>query len=369
MIPLLAALAVALTPGCDLEHPSGKPGCTRAQVDALPMTAQQTIGTHNSYKVAISPAEMSLIRASNARTAAGLDYSHPPLTVQLDAGARVIELDVASDPHGGLFADPLGPKMAARAGLTAPPYDAAPMRQPGLKVLHAQDIDYRSTCALFTDCLKEIRAWSRAHPDHLPILITFNLKDDDIPVPGSAHALKFDAAAMDELDAEIRSVLSPRDLITPDNVQGRHASLREAVLAGGWPTIGKARGKIFFAMDEEGAKIALYRGARHSLEGRVAFVNTDEASPAAAYLTLNEPIEQAARISADVKAGFFVRTRADADTVEARANDTRRREAAFASGAQAVSTDYMVSDPPITSYQVTLPGGGVGRLNPVSGGH
>jgi hypothetical protein len=38
--------------------------------------------------------------------------------------------------------------------------------------------------------------------------------------------------------------------------------------------------------------VALYRGARRSLEGRAMFVNTDEASPAAAYLTLNDPIAQ-----------------------------------------------------------------------------
>jgi hypothetical protein len=52
----------------------------------------------------------------------------------------------------------------------------------------------------------------------------------------------------------------------------------------------------------------------------------------------------------------MVRTRADVDTREARENDARRREAAFASGAQAVSTDYYL---PAThfgnQYQVSLP--------------
>jgi len=35
IIALLAAAAVAAT-GCDLERPSGAPGCTRLAVDALP---------------------------------------------------------------------------------------------------------------------------------------------------------------------------------------------------------------------------------------------------------------------------------------------------------------------------------------------
>jgi len=97
----------------------------------------------------------------------------------------------------------------------------------------------------------------------------------------------------------------------------------------------------------------------------VTFVNIDEASPAAGYITLNEPIKQQARIQAAVKAGIIVRTRADADTYEARRNDTAPREAAFASGAQYVSTDYMHPDTRFSDYQARLPGGGVARPDPV----
>jgi hypothetical protein len=147
-------------------------------------------------------------------------------------------------------------------------------------------------------------------------------------------------------------------------VQGRHKTLREAVTAGGWPTLKAARGKIMFAMDEGPAVVAVYRGARKSLEGRATFVNIDEASPAAGYITLNEPIKDQARIQAAVKAGIIVRTRADADTWEARRNDTAPQVAAFASGAQYVSTDYMHPDPRFGSYQTRLPGGGIARISP-----
>ena len=94
------------------------------------------------------------------------------------------------------------------------------------------------------------------------------------------------------------------------------------------------------------------------------FVNTDEASPAAGYITLNEHSD-APRITADVKAGFVVRTRADADTVEARSNDTTRRDAALASGAQYVSTDYPHPDTRLSDYQARLPGGAITVCNPV----
>jgi hypothetical protein len=95
------------------------------------------------------------------------------------------------------------------------------------------------------------------------------------------------------------------------------------------------------------------------------FVNTDESSPAAAYLTLNEPLQDASRIREAVEQGFIVRTRADADTIEARDGKTERRETALRSGAQYVSTDYMQPDPRFGKYSVQLPDGVTTVCNPV----
>jgi hypothetical protein len=360
---LAAALAVAAT--CDLEHPSGQPGCTRAAVDALPMNRIQVIGTHNSYKSAITPAEFALVKALAPKTAETLDYSKPPLTTQLNAGARQLELDYVYDPEGGRYAHPLGLKMG-KDEATAP-YDNSAMMTPGMKVMHVPDIDYRSVCPTFVACLTEIRAWSKAHRDHVPILVIMNLKDDDIKVPGAVHLLPFDGKAMDAIDAEIRSVFPARELITPDDVRGKHATVREGVLAGGFPKLKTARGRFMFAMDENQAKADLYRGSRKSLEGRAMFVNVVETSPMAGYITLNEPIELTDRIAKVLKDGFIVRTRADADTFEARSNDRKRQDVAFATGAQYVSTDYLTPDTRFSTYEAHLPGGGVARLNPVTG--
>jgi hypothetical protein len=238
------------------------------------------------------------------------------------------------------------------------------MSRPGLKVLHIQDIDYRSNCLSFVACLKIIRTWSLAHPRHTPILITMNTNDEKSLAPGGVNELPFDEAAYDALDAEILSVFPRSALITPDLVRGRYPTLREAVLARGWPSLGAARGKVMFALDEGPAHVAAYRGNRRSLEGRVLFVNTDETSPAAGYITLNEAAD-VPRITADVKAGYIVRTRADADTVEARANDTRRRDGALASGAQYVSTDYRHPDLRLSAYEARLPAGAITVCNPV----
>lgn len=309
------------------------------------------IGTHNSYKLAMPVDTMAKVRAVNPTMADALDYAHRPLVDQLDAGARQLEIDVNYDPQGGRYARGAGdPKLL----------------RPGFKVLHIAGIDNSSSCVLLTDCLKLIRAWSNAHARHVPILLMFNAKDDQNAALGGIDALPFDAAAYDALDAEIRSVMGPDRLITPDVVQGKYPTLRDAVLAGNWPLLEASRGKFLFALDEPPAKVAIYRGARTSLEGRVFFINTDEQSPAAAYLTLNDPIGDADRIRRDVAAGYLVRTRADANTREARANDTRPRDTALAGGAQFVSTDYLWADPRfVGGYRVRPPGGMAARCNPV----
>jgi hypothetical protein len=63
----------------------------------------------------------------------------------------------------------------------------------------------------------------------------------------------------------------------------------------------------------------------------------------------------------------LVRTRTDENTKEARTNDTRRRDAVLASGAQLLSTDYPASEPSVwTGYFVSLPDRAVARCNPVN---
>lgn len=309
------------------------------------------VGTHNSYKLAMPAATMVKLRAFDPKIADALDYAHRPLVEQLDAGARQLEIDVNYDPDGGHYAK----------GSSDPK-----LLRPGFKVLHIPGIDNSSSCVLLTECLQQIRSWSAQHPGHVPIMLMFNAKDEKNAARGGIDALPFTEAAYDALDAEIRSVMTPAMLIVPDDVQGRYPTLRDAVLANQWPTLDKARGRFLFALDEPPAKVAVYRGKRASLEGRVFFINTDEQSPAAAYLTLNDPIADGARIKRDVAAGYLVRTRADANTKEARSNDTRPRDAALASGAQYISTDYLWPDPRFAGgYQVHLPGGAVARCNPV----
>jgi len=360
MALMLGALSCEPT-AADVGKAGGDP-CARAWMDqSLRMNDIAVVGTHNSYKLAIPKAELDAMIAANP-AARGLDYSHRPLTEQLNAGARQLEIDIVNDPQGGRYVKPLS---ALGGGAPVSQAFRAVMSKPGMKTLHMPDVDFRSSCLTFVACLTEVRDWSRAHPDHAPMLIMMNAKAGKASMPGGVEPLPFDAAAWDELDAEIRSVFGPDQLITPDQVRGKAATLREGVLAGGWPKLGAARGKVFFVLDEGPEVVASYAAGHPSLQGRAIFVNTDENNPAAAYLTLNDPVAEQDRIRAAVRQGFIVRTRADADTVEARAADVSRRTAAFSSGAQYVSTDYYWADPRFPTYEARLPGGAAANCNPI----
>ena len=122
-----------------------------------------------------------------------------------------------------------------------------------------------------------------------------------------------------------------------------------------------------FALDNENRLRDLYLKGHPALKGRLLFASVDPSHPAAAWFKLNDPFEDFEKIQELVRAGFLVRTRADADTKQARKNDVSMRDKALASGAQYVSTDYAEPNLAFSPYVVRLPGNHVARANPVSG--
>ncbi|MGO8792869.1 MAG: phosphatidylinositol-specific phospholipase C1-like protein [Terriglobia bacterium] len=327
----------------------------------------QVIGTHNSYHAGIAPNAAKVWQEKNPEEYQKLDYRHPSLPQQLDGGVRQIELDIFADSKGGRYAHPSGPSMVAEAGLPPDPdFDPAGlMLKPGFKVMHVQDVDYRSNCQPFTACLQQVRQWSHAHPGHIPIFILVETKQD-IPEGSQLTAPEpFTTATFDALDAEIRSVFSPGEIITPDDVRGRYDTLEQAVLAGNWPTLANSRGMVVFLMDQRPVG-PVYLAGHPSLRGRILFTNAEPGEPDAAFIERNDG--PAAEITALVRKGYLIRTRTDAETLEARANDTRRRDTMLAGGAQILSTDYPAAEPARWpgGYFVALPGKAVFRCNPIN---
>jgi len=161
-------------------------------------------------------------------------------------------------------------------------------------------------------------------------------------------------------------VIPRSKMITPDDVRGKHATLEEAILTAGWPTLESARGKFVFLLDQRKAGPAYLEG-HPSLKGRVIFTNAEAGSPDAAFVEVNEPLKDPALIPSLVRKGYLVRTRTDAELAEARAGDVTTRDAALASGAQILSTDFPFEERATwTGYAVSFPEGGIARCNPAA---
>jgi Phosphoinositide phospholipase C, Ca2+-dependent len=326
----------------------------------------QVIGSHNSYHAGMGPHEMELLRLRNPKAADALSYAHPSLDIQLNRGIRQIELDIYADAKGGKYSHPAWPRFMAAAKIPLDP-DFDPQHlfdKPGFKVMHVQDLDYRSNCEPFVECLRIVRRWSKAHPGHLPIFILIETKESrerdymTIPEP-------FTSEVFDALDAELLSVFSKDEIVTPDQVRGTHLTLEEAVLSDGWPCLQDSRGKVIFLMDQRKAGPA-YLKDHPSLRNRIIFTNAILGEPDAAFIEVNDPLADSHVIPDLIRKGYIVRTRADADLHEAVNNDTHMRDAALASGAQMISTDFALSEKSPSGYSVQFPRGEILRCNPVN---
>jgi hypothetical protein len=327
-----------------------------------PIHHLQFIGTHNSYHVAPDQRLLNLIERLAPGEGRAIDYTHRPLREQFETlGIRQIELDLFSDPAGGVYAQPLGGRLVGQ------PLSMHPaMLEPGLKILHSPDFDFATTVPTLRLALRELRDWSKENPDHEPVLVLLELKERSFS-PAVRPPL-FDASALQGLEAEIRAELSPGMIFTPDDLRGSFSSVRDAVLRVGWPRLSAMRGKFIFALDNEDHLRDLYLALspEGDLRERLLFVSVAADHPGAAWMKRNNPVRSFDEIQQLVAAGFLVRTRADAGLHEIRAQDLSRFERAAASGAQWISTDAPEPDPRWPEYQVAWPDKAVFRINPRS---
>ncbi|MEX1007518.1 MAG: Ca2+-dependent phosphoinositide-specific phospholipase C [Acidimicrobiia bacterium] len=312
---------------------------------AVRLNDLQVVGTHNSYHVEPASAALNVITSVDPELI-NLAVTHPRLATQLGHEAvRQVELDVFADPDGTLW---------------------RPLGTPGFKVFHMEQVDMGSTCETFVVCLGALQHWSDAHPSHLPVFVLVQPKGE-VVLPGPPNPVPLTTGILDALDAEIRLVMKPSDLITPDRVRGKSPTVEVAVLANGWTKLHDARGKFVFLLLPEFRD--LYIEDHPNLEGRVMFPAATPGQPDAAFIQVDDPRgANEATISDLVRKGYLVRTRADEAVVTPRSGDPTQRDAAFASGAQIVSTDYPVRGLAArwgSDYVAQLPGGVLARCNPI----
>ena len=336
---------------------------------ALRLNQLQVVGSHNSYHRELSPNEQKVQQQQNPGSV-DLWYSHAPITQQLeDQNVRSLELDLFPDPQGGLYTYPLIRKLTGQGPLTDPA-----MAQPGIKVMHIPDFDYNSNCDTFVLCLRQVKTWSDAHPNHVPIAINLELKQSDpnVVAAGGVKAPPWDAANLDSVDAEIRSVFTEKEILTPDDVRRPGLTLEQSVLTKGWPKLDAVRGQVLFYFDNGGAGAIrdLYRAGKPNLEGRAVFTRGPEGEPDAAITQVNDPRgANQAEIQRLVSKGYLIRTRSDEPMATIKENDVSRVGIALASGAQVVTTDFPVVGMAArydSDFVADLPGDDPVRCNPVT---
>ena len=297
--------------------------------DGPRMNQVQVLGTHNSYHK--RGADLGALKAI-VKEAEAWNYEHQPLDVQFDNSIRSIELDIHNTTEGW-------------------------------RVMHVPVFDENSTCRMFTDCLKVVKTWSDAHPKHVPISILVEYKvegpmvDPRITTPATKD--------LERLDADVLSVFPADRLITPDDVRGEAATLEEAVLKRGWPTLESARGRVFFILHNRSEVRDLYVKERESLQGRSMFVNSDPGHPYAATMVRDNGLDP--EIPGLVRKGYWTRSTVGGPGKRGLDGAVERRELTLASGTQIVSSDYPPNEPDKdTGYIVALPNGLPARWNPAN---
>lgn len=364
---------------CSDDKTEEDPIC-KEQLYTLGINQFQYITSHNSYHLRPHEYMMQFLNLVAVNLPAEyhpkiLDYNHLPIPTQLnDYGIRGIELDVFRDPDGGLFYNRQGDRLIG----FDPASGEEALLEPGLKVLHFPDFDYRTHHLTFKSALEGMLSWSNTHPDHLPVFIVVQAKeespDDLIPGYDLTKTLSFDKEGVEEIESEIQEVFGsyPDQIITPDVVRKGYTSLREAIMNQSWPTLEESRGRLIFILLAEEGAINHYMDSHPSLEGRWMFVFGEEDHDETAFLKVDDPLMNEDYIKQRVRDGFIIKTRADADTYEARNGDYSRMRAAFSSGAQLIATDYYIADPRAATdpewsdYRVHFPEFQLSIVNPVN---
>jgi hypothetical protein len=171
--------------------------------------------------VAADPAQS----AYSATTGVGVHNAYdkakyPYFADALDSGAGLLELDVWTNQYGSSWRvshdSPLGNDNNCENATTP-------------DELRSKAVDQD-----LGGCLADIRTWHDAHPGHRPIMLKVEMKDGFAANRGRGPG---------DLDALLTSKLGDA-LFRPADLAAGHATLDEAVQAGGWPGRDALAGKF-----------------------------------------------------------------------------------------------------------------------------
>jgi len=329
--------------------------------DSIKLNDIRIIASHNSYKKKPDPKLLKFLghfkkQLGEDLNPIQLDYGHALLTQQMDEfGVRGFEFDLAYDPFGGAYT-----KRRLNffvPGLKQKTKDTN-MQNPGFKLLHIADVDYESNYPTFISALEEINTWSNNHPSHLPLYVNLEIKREApgdyskfLRFLGFQKAPKTDSTVFLEIHKEIIEVFGDKmdKLLKPKELKGSFHSVNERLLVDGWPKLNDCLGKIIFIID--GDIDGYYLNQLNNGADLPLFIYTEPNQSCCAFVIRNNPLNKEKEIK-ELSNYYIVRTRSDAGTIEARENNYTVFNAAIASEAQIISTDYYRADLSLSAYEI-----------------
>ncbi|WP_394846556.1 hypothetical protein LZC95_03720 [Pendulispora brunnea] len=198
------SVLVACSAGCS--DGSGDPGEATEEGlaalpgDNLPFASAIFRATHNSYS-------------------GNVDGEKGPIATQLDRGVRFLEFDIHDNGYESLRDYGIGHDSVGNA------------------VDHAGG---NPASNALRDWLVPVASWSKNHPQHAPLLVMLDLKDDLTDNPS------FAAGNLTALNAELKSALGSQLLLAKD-------------VPGSLPTIGALRGRILTLLSGHAGTRAEYK--------------------------------------------------------------------------------------------------------------
>lgn len=275
------------------------------ETQSLRLNEIQYLATHNSYKkMSTALGRLFVGLGDSFDEARALKYSYKTLTEQLSLGIRSMELDVR-------------------------------YRQDKFILNHVPLVDNSSIAPDLALALEEINLYSVHNPNHLPIILIFEMKDDWMML--DPRLKTFDSLALMQFNTLISQSFGNR-LYAPHHLVVDNLSVKETIMTHGWPEVSTLLGKIICVMHPSSINHA-YRGLSFSLDEQALFIGShqDDINHDDASFIIHNDVDVTS-IQTLVLAGYIVRTRID----ESLNYREERKDMAILSGAHILSSDFTI---------------------------
>ena len=234
-------------------------------------------------------------------------FENDTLTNQFENGIRSIELDIEAREMDG---------------------------EVSFTVTHKPMLDSATTCYDFATALEEIVEWSNHNPNHLPISIIVEPKQD---VPNVDGLKIFGIEHVDEFDVILREKLADK-LLTPNDMLRSHATFKDMRESDDWMQLKDMLGKIVVILHENPMTEG-YVAIDETLRTQAMIPSLEYDQRNASYASIiidNEPkntVEMRDELQGN---NFYVRTRAD----HYPKSSEERYDLVEKCGSQIITSDY-----------------------------